>query len=121
MMGHSLKTVTRPKQAVWAFSSGSAAGTAAVIIAAIVSVALMLFTMSWKLHLVAPGGRAAVETAVVLITLLASALLVLRIRRVVRIHDVLLLSALVAVGLTDFVFSAFPDLAGLSSVPFGVD
>jgi signal transduction histidine kinase len=71
-------------------------------------------------HLVAPELRAAVET-VISLTVLGTALLLLRMRRRgAEGYATLLLAALVAVGLTDGVFSALPGLTS-ATVQLGID
>ena len=61
------------------------------------------------------------DCCVALSALLAPCLLALQIRRHARRQDVLLLSALVSVGLTDFLFLALPNLAGVHVAAFGID
>jgi signal transduction histidine kinase len=89
--------------------------------AAVAAVAATAISLRWGSHLTDSNLRACVETFVALSALLASALLIVQIRRHARRQDVLLLSALVSVGLTDFLFLALPTLAGVNIPTFGID
>jgi signal transduction histidine kinase len=93
----------------------------AVIVAAIVAAAAAAFSLRWPDHVVDAGARAGIETIIAMSALLTSVLLLLQYRRHRQMSDLLLLSALVAIALTDFVFSALPDLLGVSDVPFAFD
>jgi signal transduction histidine kinase len=75
----------------------------------------------WHPHFVNASARAGIDTTVTLCALLTSVLLVLQVRVRPRTHDLLLLSALVAVALFDFVFTALPGLTGLHHLPYGFD
>jgi signal transduction histidine kinase len=89
--------------------------------AAVAAIAATAVSLRWGSHLTNTDLRACVETCVALSALLASALLTIQIRRHARRQDVLLLSALVSVGLTDFLFLALPNLAGVNIPAFGID
>jgi signal transduction histidine kinase len=89
--------------------------------AAVAAVAATAISLRWGSHLADSDLRACVETFVALSALLASVLLVAQIRRHARRQDVLLLSALVSVGLTDFLFLALPNLAGVDIPALGID
>ena len=93
----------------------------AVIPAALAAIAATAVSVRWQSHLGNTDLRACVETCVALSALLACALLTLQIRRHGRRQDVLLLSALASVGLTDFLFLALPTLAGVHLPAFGID
>jgi signal transduction histidine kinase len=93
----------------------------AVIVAAIVAAAAVAFSLRWPDHVVDAGARAGIETLIAMSALLTSVLLLLQYRRHRHMSDLLLLSALAAIALTDFVFSALPDLLGMSDVPFAFD
>lgn len=70
-------------------------------------------------HLDSPAARGAIEMAITMGTLGAAALLFGHFRRTRDRRDLLLLIALGAVSLTDFVFSAIPAFADASSVAPG--
>jgi len=82
--------------------------TAAAVAAALVS-GLALFS---PVHAVNPGGRAAIETTIALAAMFSAWLLVANFQHSGRLTDLLLLCALVAVSLGDFVYCAVPALAG---------
>src|SRR5665213_1703939 len=84
----------------------------AALPAAVAAIAATAISLRWGSHLADTDLRACVQTVVALLALLASGLLALQIRRHARRQDVLLLSALASVGLTDFLFLAIPNLAG---------
>jgi signal transduction histidine kinase len=86
--------------------------TGAVIAGVVAAVATVAFALNVNVHLADAQMRAAVETTITLVTLLAAVLLALQFRRRRHVYPLLLLSALVAVGFTDFVFSALPALGG---------
>ncbi|HJS93183.1 MAG TPA: hypothetical protein VJ741_02895, partial [Solirubrobacteraceae bacterium] len=65
-----------------------------------------------RMHLTAPGLRAAIETLIAISALASAGLLLESFRHDRRRSDLLLLTALAVVGLTDFVFSALPALIG---------
>jgi signal transduction histidine kinase len=77
--------------------------------------------LRWQSHLADSNLRTCLETTIALSVLLACALLMLQIRRGARLQDGLLLSALLAVGVTDFVFLALPNLVGLHVPAYGAD
>jgi signal transduction histidine kinase len=89
------------------------AGTAA----ALGVCAVTAFGLGWRPHLVDPGARAAIETGITIAALAAAALLLVQYRRRHHLYPLLLLSAVIAVALTDFVFSALPPLIGGRQVP----
>jgi len=89
--------------------------------AAAAAIAAEAAGLHWHSHLADTNLRTCLETTIVLSTLLACTLLMLQIRRRARLQDVLLLSALLAVGITDFVFLALPSLVGLQIPAFGAD
>jgi signal transduction histidine kinase len=93
----------------------------AALPAAVAAIAATAVSLRWGSHLADTDLRACVETFVALSALLASSLLTVQIRRYARRQDVLLLSALASVGLTDFVFLALPNLAGAHIPAFGID
>jgi signal transduction histidine kinase len=93
----------------------------AVLPAAVAAIVATAISLRWQSHLGDTNLRACVETCVALSALLACALLVLQIRRHGRRQDVLLLSALASVGLTDFLFLALPNLAGVHLPAYGID
>jgi signal transduction histidine kinase len=70
----------------------------------------ILFGIPRPIHLNAAGGRAAVETLIATSALVSAGLLLVSFRQSRRRSDLLLLTALAAVGLTDFAFSALPAL-----------
>lgn len=70
------------------------------------------FALHVNVHLVDAQMRAEIETVITMVTLLAAVLLALALRRRTEVYPLLLLSALVAVGVTDFLFSALPTLGG---------
>ncbi len=89
--------------------------------AAAAAIAAEAAGLHWHSHLADTNLRTCLETTIVLSTLLACALLMLQIRRRARLQDVLLLSALLAVGITDFVFLTLPNLVGQQIPAFGTD
>jgi signal transduction histidine kinase len=93
----------------------------AALPAAVAAIAATAISLRWGSHLADTDLRACVQTVVALLALLASGLLALQIRRHARRQDVLLLSALASVGLTDFLFLAIPNLAGVHIPAFGID
>jgi signal transduction histidine kinase len=80
--------------------------------AAVVAGSAVLFGIPGPVHISAPGARAAIETLIASWTLLSAAVLFVSFRVSPRRSDLLLLTALAAVGSTDFVFSALPALTG---------
>jgi signal transduction histidine kinase len=75
----------------------------------------------WQGHFVDASTRAGLDTTVTLCALLTSAVLVFQLRVHPRTHDLLLLSALAAVALFDFTFTALPGLTGQHDIPYGFD
>jgi signal transduction histidine kinase len=82
------------------------------LISAMVAGSAILFGIPNPIHLDAAGGRAAIETLIAAAALVSARLLLASFRHERRRSDLLLLTALAAVGLTDFVFSALPALTG---------
>lgn len=70
------------------------------------------FWLPSRAHVTAPGLRAAIETLIAILALASAGLLLESFRHSRRRSDLLLLTALAVVGLTDFVFSALPALIG---------
>lgn len=64
------------------------------------------------LYIIDPRDRAAIETVIALLAILAAGLLVANIRGSRRLSDLLLLCALAAVSLTDIAYCAVPALTG---------
>lgn len=62
-----------------------------------------------------PGARAAIETMIALGAVMSSVLVFGQFKRSRQVGDLLLLGALATLGLTDFVFSALPALAGVGT------
>ena len=92
---------------------------AAVQAGAVLAGSALLFGIPRPIHLEAPGARAGVETLIATSALVGAALLVASFRQGRRRADVLLLTALAAAGLTDFVFSALPALTGTEVFSLG--
>jgi signal transduction histidine kinase len=80
-------------------------------IAALSALAAALGSLD-PVHLVNPGARAALETTISLSALLSAGLLVAHYGQTRRLTDLLLLSALLAVLLGDFVYRSAPALTG---------
>ena len=92
---------------------------AAVQAGAALAGSALLFGIPRPIHLEAPGARAAVETLIATSVLVGAGLLVASLRQGRRRGDLLLLTALATAGLTDFVFSALPALAGTEVFSLG--
>jgi signal transduction histidine kinase len=88
-------------------------------ILAVLAGSVILFALPAPIHLVAPGARAALETLIAGSALVSAGLLLASFRQEHRRGDLLLLTALAVVGLTDFVFSALPALTGSELFPVG--
>lgn len=101
-----------------AVTPAQAAGGCALVIAISSGTA---FAIGWGPHLTDPAVRSAGETLTTMSALVASVLLLKQFRRHPQVFPLLLLSALAAVALTDFVFSALPPLIRGHSVPLGAD
>lgn len=71
------------------------------------------------IHLNSASARAAIETLIATSTLVGAGLLLAGFRQSRRRSDLLLLTALAAVGLTDFVFSAIPALTDSPNISLG--
>ena len=87
--------------------------------AAAVAASVIVFGLSSPVHLTAVGPRAAIETLIASWALLAAAALLASYRHRHQRSDLLLLTALAAVGLTDFVFLALPALTDSPLLGFG--
>lgn len=85
----------------------------------VVAGAAILFGLPNPIHLDAPGARAAVETLIATAALVSAGVLLVTFHRDRQRRDLLLLTALVAVGLTDLAFSALPALIGSEVLGFG--
>lgn len=77
---------------------------------AAVAASAAAFWLPSRMHLTAPGLRAAIETLIAISAMASAGLLLESFRHTRRRSDLLLLTALAVVGLTDFVFSALPAL-----------
>ena len=86
--------------------------TGAVIAGGAAAAATVAFALHMNVHLADAQMRTAIETAITMVALLAAVLLALQFRRRRHLYPLLLLTALVAAGFTDFVFSALPALGG---------
>ncbi|MGZ4195110.1 MAG: sensor histidine kinase [Solirubrobacteraceae bacterium] len=71
------------------------------------------------MHRNAPAARAAIETLIATAALVSAGLLLLSFQYGRRRSDLLLFTALSAVGLTDLLFSALPALTGSTVLEFG--
>ncbi|MGH2859182.1 MAG: hypothetical protein ACRDMJ_17040, partial [Solirubrobacteraceae bacterium] len=96
-------------------------GVVPVVAAVVSALAVAGFALGWAPHVSAPGGRAAIETGITLIALATSGLLMAQYRRRHRVHELLLMSAVAAVALTDFLFSALPPLIGTDALPLDIE
>jgi len=97
------------------------AETAFIIAAALLAAVIGAAGLLWPVHFIDLRMRAGIETIVTLCTIAAGVLLLIQFRRTRHGCDLLLLSALVTVGLTNFAFSALPDLTGSPTIAFGAD
>ena len=86
---------------------------------AVVAASTIAFGLHSPAHLTAPAARAAIETLIASWALLGAAALLFSYRYGRQRSDLLLLTALASVGLTDFMFSALPALADARLVGFG--
>jgi signal transduction histidine kinase len=78
-----------------------------MIFAALIAAAAgIAFALHWDPHVRGPGLRATIETTIAVAIFVACALVVVQFRRRRQIEAALLLSALIAVGLTNFLFWA---------------
>ncbi|MGZ4324154.1 MAG: sensor histidine kinase [Solirubrobacteraceae bacterium] len=87
--------------------------------AAVVAGSAILFGVPSPIHVDAPAARAAIETLIATAALVSAGVLLLSFRYGRRRSDLLLFTALTAVGLTDLVFSALPALTGSEILAFG--
>jgi signal transduction histidine kinase len=97
------------------------AETALIVTAALLAVTVGASGLLWPAHLADLSVRAGIETIVTSCTIAAGVFLLIQFRRTRHACDLLLLSALVTVGLTNLTFSALPDLTGSQTVVFGAD
>jgi signal transduction histidine kinase len=81
-------------------------------VAAVMCGALVALPFLRPAHSVNPGARAALETTITLSAVLSGGLFLAICLHGRRLHDLLLLCALVAIALTDFIYSAAPALSG---------
>jgi signal transduction histidine kinase len=95
-----LRTGLRPDWSVrWAVATG-------VLSAIVVGLELIK-----PIHVTSPSGRAAIETLIALSAIVTARLLAANFHDTGRLPDLMLLAALAAVSLTDFVYCAVPALA----------
>jgi signal transduction histidine kinase len=120
-MSEGLSSPSGARETVRPLSGAPGKSVLATLPAVAAGIAATVISLHWRSHLTDTNLRACVETSVALLALLASALLTLQIRRRARRQDVLLLSALISVGLTDFVFLALPTLVGVHLPAYGID
>jgi signal transduction histidine kinase len=78
----------------------------------VASAAVAAFNFVEPVHSINPGERGAIETAITLSAILTAGLLVANFRHDRRLSQLLLLCALAAASLVDFVYFAVPALAG---------
>ena len=110
---------TWPDQAGTEPQAGTAAGVGVIWAITVVAACGIVFGLPSPIHLTAPGARAAIETLIASWALLGAAALWLSFRQGHRRSDLLLLTALCAIGLSDFVFLALPALTDASLLGFG--
>jgi signal transduction histidine kinase len=94
--------------------------TATLVGLAVLAIAFTALDQFWPVHLDNPGARAAIETTVSICALVTAVLLGAQFKRSRRWSDLLLLSALATVSLTDFLFSALPALTGVDIPATGI-
>lgn len=82
------------------------------VVAAVVSAMASGLALVSPVHAVDPGARGAIETAIVLAAMFGARLFVSNFHHSGRVADLLLLCALVAVSLADFVYCALPAVTG---------
>ena len=87
--------------------------------AAAAAASMMMFGLRSPIHLTAVQARAAIETLIASWAVLAATALLVSYRHRHQRSDLLLLTALAAVGLTDFVFLALPALTNSPMLGFG--
>ena len=73
----------------------------------------------WGLHIRAASTSSAIETAIMVLTLISGVLLLSRFRQTRRLHDLLLLVGVTTVALTEVVFRALPALSNHQTGSFG--
>ena len=88
---------------------------------ALVAAAFIACEQLWPVHVENLGARGAVETTSSICALAAAMLIAGQFRRTRSWRDLLLLSALLTVSLTDFTFSALPAFTGSTTVTPGYD
>ena len=90
-----------------------------VILLAGLTAGAVCLGLLWPLHVTAVGGRAGIETAVLLLALLSALLLGSRFRRTRRIDDLVLAGVVATAGLAELAFATVPAIAGLKMVAEG--
>lgn len=121
-MGHLRLTTlhTAPNRASFARAAARSDWKRGALGAAVVLVgSATLFGVPPPIHPDAPGARAAIETLIATSALVSAGLLLASFRQGRRRSDLLLLTALGVVGLTDFVFLALPALTGAAVFAVG--
>jgi len=86
--------------------------TGLAVVVGVISAAVAAFNFVEPVHSINPGERGAIEMAITLSAILTAGLLVANFRHDRRLSQLLLLGALAAVSLVDFVYFAVPALAG---------
>lgn len=89
------------------------------LLIAVVSGIVIALELLWPVHGVAPGARAALETAIAVSAILTARLLMETFDRSHQLRELLLLSALLVFSLTDFGYWAGPALTGVRSLESG--
>lgn len=86
---------------------------------AVVAGSVILFGLPAPIHLDAPGARAAIETLIATAALVSAGVLLVTFHRRRQRSDLLLLTAMAVLGVTDLVFSAVPAVTGSEVFGFG--
>lgn len=87
-------------------------GTRSLLIIAALSAIAVAAELMGRVHAVNPGARAALETTITLAAIFSAGLLMANLERRPQVPDLLLLCALLAALLADFVYRAAPALSG---------
>ena len=87
-------------------------GTRSLLIIAALSAIAVAAELVGRVHAVNPGARAALETTITLAAIFSAGLLMANLERRPQVPDLLLLCALLAALLADFVYRAAPALSG---------
>jgi signal transduction histidine kinase len=95
------------------------AAQACAIALGVVSIWIIGLELLRPLHATDVGARAGIETAITLAALLSLLLLGSLFSHTRRVRDLLLLGAVAAISLTEFVFAALPAMAGADAVAPG--